>query len=196
VQDSAGDFCGEGLEFVERAAGGDAGLFQERRVEDKGAAVHEGMVGGLEWFAEAARGNVAGEQFFIKLQIGLKIEGVAGGPFLLFRQSGEKFAAKEDGILAQHGFGFTPASRERLGADDFEGASSESEGGFAAQQCEKVAIKSGMNLESVAAVFDDVGIDEAWDDTLATESFGEAQRKCGGGVESRWFFRRHVLRPW
>lgn len=174
LQDGAGDSGGKGFEFVKSAAGSDTGFFEERRVEDEGAAIHEGMVGGFEGLAEAASGSVAGQKFFVELQIGLKIESVSGGPFLLFGKGSQEFAAEEGGIFAQHRFGFTAANRQGFGAGDFERAGGEGESGFPVEQREQVAIKSRMDLKGVAAVFDDVGIDEAGDDALAVESVGEA----------------------
>lgn len=196
MEDGAGDFGGEGFEFIESAAGGDASFFEERGVQDEGAAVHKRVIGRFERFAVAARRSIAGEQFFIELQIGLKIESVAGGPLVLLGERGEELAAKSDRIFAEHGLGFSAAGGKRLGVGDFESAGRECESGFALEKRKQVAIQSRVDLKGVTAVFDDVGIDETGDDALAVETIGEAQREFGGSVEWEWFCRRHVLRPW
>lgn len=45
---------------------------------------------------------------------------------------------------------------------------------------EKVAIKAGVDLERVAAVFDDVGIDEARNAALAEQGVAELLGESGG----------------
>ena len=56
------------------------------------------------------------------------------------------------------------------------------------QKGEKIAIKSGVDLKAVAAVFHDIGIDEARNDALFEESGGETLREQEGEVWSVRFF--------
>src|SRR5215470_9585316 len=51
----ADNLGGEGFQIGEGAAGGDARLFQKRRVEHKGTAIHERMISGFVGFSGASR---------------------------------------------------------------------------------------------------------------------------------------------
>ena len=44
-----------------------------------------------------------------------------------------------------------------------------------------------MDLQTVAAVFDNVRINEVGDDAFAEEEFAEALRKKGGEIRGCWF---------
>ena len=61
------------------------------------------MVGHFEGFASTPRRGVAPDQLLVNLEVGLKIERIAGSPFLLAREGGEKFAAEYAGIFLRHG---------------------------------------------------------------------------------------------
>jgi hypothetical protein len=175
VQDGPSDFGGESLEFVERAARGDSSFFEERGVENEGAAIHEGMIGRFERLAEAASGSVASEKVLIQLQIRLKFESLSGRPSLLAGECGEKFAAEGDGILAKHRLGLAASGGKRFGVGDFESAGGKSECGLTLEESEEIAIKSGVDLKGVTAVFENVGVYETRNYALALECFGEAE---------------------
>jgi len=51
----------------------------------------------------------------------------------------------------------------------------------------KIAVEDSVHLQAVAAVFDDVGIDEAGNDAFADEGFAETLGENGGQVVRRRF---------
>src|SRR5882762_3155039 len=165
---------GEGFEIGKSAAGGDAGPFEERGVQDEGAAVHEGMIGGFERFARAAVGAGAGDKVFVHFQIGLKIEGVANVPALVAGEGREEFLAEGGSFLAFHGLGFAFVLGGQAADDNFEGTGSYGEKSFALEKIQKIAVENSVDLQAVAAVFNDVGIDKTGDDAFAKEGFAEA----------------------
>ncbi len=170
------------FEIGESAAGGEAGPFEEGGIEHKGATVHEGVVGGFEGFARAARGAGTSDEFFVHLKIGLELEGFANVPAVMAGEAGEKFSAERGGFLAGHGLGFAVVAGVLASSDDFQGARGDGEERFALQEIQKIAVEAGVYLQAVAAVFDDVGIDEAGDSALAEEGFAEALRERRGDI--------------
>jgi hypothetical protein len=68
--------------------GGDASFFHKRRVERQGTAVNEGMIGDFERLATALGCGSPGHDFFVS-EVGLKIQGIAGIPFLLASDGGD-----------------------------------------------------------------------------------------------------------
>lgn len=100
------NFGSEGFQVGEGAAGGDACFFEERGVEDEGATIHEGVVGGFVGFARTALDCGAGDQFFIHLQVGLKFKRFSHIPTLVAREGGEEFLAEGGSFLAGHRFLF------------------------------------------------------------------------------------------
>jgi len=165
---------GEGFEIGKSAAGGDAGPFEERGVQDEGAAVDEGMIGGFERFARAAVGAGAGDEVFVHFKIRLKIKGVADVPALVAGEACEEFLTECGCLLAGHGLGFAVVFTGQTADYDFEGAGNDGEQGFALEKIQKIAVEDGVDLQAVAAVFDDVGIDKTGNDALAKEGFAEA----------------------
>lgn len=101
-----GDLLGDSFEIGERAAGGDTGVFEERRIEEEGAAIDEGVVGGFEGFATAATSRGMREDAFVELQVGLKLQGGSHVPVLLASERGEEFAAEGRGVFAGERLGF------------------------------------------------------------------------------------------
>ncbi len=158
----------------EGTAGGEAGFFEEGRVEDEAAAVHEGVIGGFEGLARAARAGGAGDEIFVHFKIRLKIEGITDVPALVPGEAGEKFLAERGSFLPGHGLGFAIIIGVQAPGDDFERAGSDGEQGFALEKILKIAVEDGVDLQAVAAVFDDVGIHEAGDGAFADEGFTEA----------------------
>ena len=140
------------------------------------------MVGGFEGLARTACTRGASDEIFVHFKIRLKIEGIADVPALVAGEAGEKFLAEGGGFLPGHGLGFAIVFGVQSAGDDFEGAGGDGEQGFALEKIQKIAVEDSMDLQAVAAVFDDVGIDEAGDDALADEGFAEALRKNGGQV--------------
>jgi hypothetical protein len=165
---------GEFFQSLEGAAGGQAGLFEEGRIEDKATAINERMIGGFEGLARAARTGGASDNVFVHFQIRLKIEGVADVPALVAGEAREKFLAKGGGLLPGHGFGFAVVFGGHSPGNDFEGAGYDGKKGFALEKIQEIAIEHGVNLQAVAAVFNDIGIYEVGDDALAEERFTEA----------------------
>jgi len=180
----------EDYESFEGAAGGYAGFFEERRIENERTAVHEGMICGFEGFARALYAGSAGDEIFVHFQIGLKIQGVADVPALVARQAGEKFLTESRGFLAGHGLGFLVVIDVNPPSDNFEGPGSDGEKGFALEKIQEIAVEDGVDLQAVAAVLDDVRIDEVGDDAFAEEGFAEALgKKSGQVVGGRFGFR-------
>lgn len=71
--------------------------------------------------------------------------------------------------------------------DQIEGAGGDGKQSFALEEIEKVAVEAGMDLDGVAAVFDNVGIDEAGDAAFAEEGFAEMLGQGGGESVGRGF---------
>jgi len=105
-EDFGGQVRGDALEVGQGAAGGYAGVFEERGIEQEGAAVDEGMIGGAEGAAAAGMCRGAGEDALVHLQVGLKFQSGAGVPMLFAGEGGEEFLAKGGSVFAGHGFGF------------------------------------------------------------------------------------------
>ena len=80
---------------------------------------------------------------------------------------------------------------DEFGAGELEKTDGGGEERFALEKGEEVAIKRSMDLESVAAVLDDVGIDEARDEALLEQSFGEASGEVVGVAGVKFFVSRH-----
>lgn len=179
---------GEGFEVGEGAAGSQAGFFEERRVQDEGAAVHEGVIGGFKGFARTGRDVCARDQCFIHLQVGLKFERDAHIPLLVPIESGEEFLTKGGGFLARHGLGSGAIVLGNAPGDEFQGTGGDGEQGFALEKIEEVAIEAGMDLQRVATVFDNIGVDEARDTTFAEDGFAELLSEGGGKVARRGFW--------
>jgi hypothetical protein len=173
---------GESFQILKGAAGGKAGPLKERRIQDEGAAVHEGMIGGFEGLARAARTCSAGDEIFVHFQIRLKIEGVTDVPALVASEASEKFLAEGGSFLPSHRLGFAVVFGVEATGNNFEGAGGGGEQGFALEKILKIAVEHGVDLQAVAAMFDDVGIDEAGDGTFAEEGFAEALGKKSGQV--------------
>ena len=157
------------------------------------------MIGGLEGLAGAARGAGAGDKIFVHFQVRLKIEGVADVPALVAGEAGEEFLAKRGSFLAGHGLGFAIVVAVEAPGDNFEGAGSDGQQGFALEKIQKITVEDGVDLQAVAAVFDDVGIDEAGNDAFAEEGFAEALGEEGSRVVGGRFgfrFGRHEKFPY
>ena len=97
-------------------------------------------------------------------------------------KAGEKFLAKGGSLLPAHGLGFAVVFGVHAPSDEFEGTRGDGEQGFALEKVEKVAVENGVDLQAVAAVFDDVRIDEAGDGALAKEGLAEALGQKSGQV--------------
>lgn len=75
----------------------------------------------------------------------------------------------------------------------FEGTSSYGKERLALEELKKIAIEARVNLEGVAAVFDDVGVDKTRDAALTKEGLAEGLRERPCDVECRRFgFRQHA----
>jgi hypothetical protein len=182
TEDFGGNLGREGFETREGPAGGEARPFQEGGIEHESAAVHEGMIGGFEGFARTARTGGAGDEIFVHFKIRLKVEGVADVPAVVAREAGEKFLAEGGSFLPGHRLGFAVVFGVNPPGDNFYRADSDGEQSFTLEKIQEIAIENGVNLQAVAAVLDDVGIDEAGDGALAEEGFAEALREKGGQV--------------
>ena len=199
TEDFGGNLGSEGFETREGAAGGDAGPFEERGVQDEGAAVHEGMIGRFEGFARAARNGSARDEIFVHFEIGLKIEGVTDIPAVMTRETREKFLPKGRGLLPGHGLGFAVVFGVQASGYDFQGAGGDGEQGFALEKIQKIAVKNGVDLQAVTAVFNHIGIDEARDGAFAEEGFAEALGQNSGqfaGGRPGFRIRRHEKFPY
>ena len=104
-EDLGGEVSGDGFEAGEGMAGGYAGVFEERGIEQEGAAIDEGMIGGSKGFSAAGMRGGFGEDTFIHLQVGLKFESGSGVPVLFASKRSEEFLAKSSGVFAGQGFG-------------------------------------------------------------------------------------------
>lgn len=173
---------GEFFESGKRAACGQTRIFQKRRIQQEGAAIHERMVGCFKWLAAAAFVGSFREDRLIHLEIGLKLERSAGIPLLLTGQSGEKFLAESRGVFAGQRIELAFIACSGGPAEKVEGASRSSEERLALNQGEKIAVETSVNLQAVAAVLDNVGIDEARNDAVANKAFAEALRKKSSPV--------------
>jgi len=170
---------GDGFEVGQGAAGGYAGVFEERGIEQEGAAVDEGMIGGAEGASAAGMCRGAGEDALVHLQVGLKFQSGAGVPMLFAGEGGEEFLAKGGSVFAGHGFGFFVLRGGGTFGDQVECVGGHREERFALQESQEIFVKAGVDLQGVAAVFDDVGVDETGDDAAFDEGFAEALGECG-----------------
>ena len=171
---SRGDDVGsKGFEVDEGAAGGEAGFFEKRRIQDEGAAVDERVIGGFKGFARTASDICSGDEFFIHFQIRLKIEGIPDIPALVASEAGEEFLAEGGGVFAGHRLGSGGIVFGIAAGDELQSAGDDGEQGFALEKIEEISIEAGVDLQGVAAVFDDVGIDEAGDAAFAEDGFAE-----------------------
>jgi len=176
---------GDGFETRERTACRDAGVFEKRGIEQESAAIDEGVAGGFEGLATAATCRGMCQDPFVELQVGLKFERGSHIPALLTSERGEKFAAKGGGIFAGHRFGSAIFFRRGDGtfADQVESLRAHGDQSFALQQGQEIFIETRVDLQAVAAVVDNVGIDEAGNGALAdqgvTEVFGEGSGAIG-----------------
>jgi hypothetical protein len=179
---SSDNVGGEGFQVAEGAAGGQAGFFEERRVQDKGAAIDEGVIRGFERLAGPARKVCAGDEFFVHLQVGLKFKRDSHIPMLVTIQASEKSLTKGSGFLAGHGPGFGGVDFGSTAGDEFQGAGGDGEQCFALEKIQEIAVEAGMDLEGVATVLDDVGINEAGNAAFAEDSLAELLGEGGGEV--------------
>src|SRR5579859_5084911 len=137
VRSRRSDLClthnvgGQIFDFHQRSRGGNARFFHKRRIEHERAAVDEGMMGGFERLAAAARAGVAREYVFINLQIVLKIESVTGIPLLFTRKRQKKFATEKRRIFSGERHRFFACGR--AGANLFQQADDGGEQRFALQ---------------------------------------------------------------
>jgi hypothetical protein len=92
-------------------------------------------------------------------------------------EAGEKFLAKGGSFLPGHRLGFAVVIGMQAAGDNFEGARGDSEQRFALEKILKITVEDGVDLQAVAAVFDDIGIHEAGDRAFAEEGFAEALGK-------------------
>ena len=168
----------EGFEVGEGAAGCHAGLFEERRIEYKGTPIYERMVGGFVGLAREAGGG-AGDEFFVHLQIGLKLKRFTKIPAVMPREAGEIFFAESGALVASHGLGLCAIVGGNAASDEFESAGGNGEQSFALEKIEKIAVHAGVHLQRVAAVLDDVGIHEAGDGAFAEEGIAQELSESG-----------------
>jgi len=140
------------------------------------------MICGFERFARASRGAGPGDEFLVHLQVGLKLEGFAHIPMLMARERGEEFLTKGGGFFAGHGLGLFGFGRRGRVRDEFKGAGGDGEECFALKQVEKIAVQASVDLQRVAAVLDDVGIDKARDAAFAEEGFAQARSERRGDI--------------
>ena len=101
---------------------------------------------------------------------------------MMAREAGEEFLAEGRRFLPGHGLGFALVVRVQTAYDNFECARGDGEEGFALEKIQKVSVEDGVDLQAVAAMFDDVGIHEAGDGAFADEGFAEALGKKGSQV--------------
>jgi len=131
------------------------------------------MICHFEGFSRAARGSCSRQNRLIHLQIRLKFQSVAGIPTLLAGEGGKI-------LLLEGGSEFALCLRGDLcdalrGSfrGNFQSAGGHRQQGFALQQGQKIAIECGVDLETIAAVFNDIGIDKARNDALAEQGFAQ-----------------------
>ena len=82
--------------------------------------------------------------------------------------------AKGNSVLAWHGFELFVLRRCGALSDQIESMGTHGQERFALEQSEQILVEAGMNLQRVAAVFHDVRINEARNDTALNEGFAEA----------------------
>lgn len=132
---------GDGFEVAQGAGGGDAGVFEERGVEQEGAAIDERMIGGFEGLAGATLSGTS-EDAFVHLEIGLEFESGASVPVLHPSEGVEKFAAEGGSIGARERLGFELAifGGDGTASDQIERVSGHSEKRFAVEEGEEVLV--------------------------------------------------------
>lgn len=187
VENFGGDARGQRFDFGQCVAGGDAGFFHKRRIQNKGAAVDEGMIGDFEGFAPALRSGRAGDNFLVHLQVRLKIERFAGVPLLPAGDGGDVLFAEEGGVSAAERFVSCRGTGLAAFGDQFENFGGKGEERFAMEESEEIAIQGSVNLQAIAAVLFDVGVDEAGDEALAGEGLAELLGELWGEVGRREF---------
>ena len=122
----------------------------------------------------------------------MKIEGISNIPALVASEAGEEFLAEGGGVFAGHRFGSGGIVIGIASGDELQGAGDDGEQSFALEKVEEISIEAGVDLQGVAAVFDDVGIDEAGDAAFAEDGFAELLGEGGGEVPRCGFwFRCH-----
>ena len=109
----------------------------------------------------------------------MEFQGGTAIPVLLAGEGSEEFLAERNSLLSLHRRNFPTIARGRAASGQFERLRGGRQQCLALQQGQKVAIETGVDLQGVAAVLDDVGIHKAWHDALAKQ--GLAQLLCEDG---------------
>lgn len=182
LHDHFGDFGSEGLHIAEGAARGHARFFHKRRIQNEGAAIDKGMIGDFEGFAFSLRCGPARKNFLIHYQIGLKREGITRIPALVAGQGTEEFLAKRKGVLPFHWFEFGVFRSDATLAHDVQRSRGTGKQRLPLQQSEQVAVQGRVNLQTVAAMLDDIRIDETRNETLTNERFAQPLSQMSGDV--------------
>ena len=99
---------------------------------------------------------------------------------MVAREGGEEFLAEGRGFLAGHGFGFFLIVFRGTVGEEIESAGRDGEQGFSLEKMKKIAVEGGVDLQGVAAMLDDVRVNEAGDAALAEEGFAELPSESGG----------------
>jgi hypothetical protein len=182
LHDDFGDFGSEGLHIAEGAACGHASVFHKRRIQNEGAAIDKGMIGDFEGFAFSLRCGPARKNFLIHYQIGLKLKGITRIPALEARQGTEEFLAKRKGVLPFHWFEFGVFRGGTTLAHDVQRSRGTGKQRFPLQQSKQVAVQGRVNLQTVAAMLDDIRIDESRNETLTNKRFAQPLGQMSGDV--------------
>ena len=140
------------------------------------------MIGDFEGFALSLRCRPARKNFLIHYQIGLKLKGITRIPALVAGQGAEEFLAKRKGLLAFHWFEFGVFSSDATLAHDVQRSRGTGKQRLALQQSEQVAVQGRVNLQTVAAMLDDIRIDEARNETLTNQRFAQPLSQMSGDV--------------
>lgn len=182
MKDSPGNFRGERFQAGERAAGGEARFFQERRIQKESATIDEGVNCYLKRFSCAPGRTSLRQDGLIHLQVRLKLQSVACIPPLLAGESREVFLLESSGKFAPRLRGRLCATLRGSFRGNFQSAGGHRQKGLTLQQGQKIAIKCGVHLKTIAAVFDDIGINKARNDALAKQSFSQALCQKSGEI--------------
>ena len=177
-----GNFGSEGLHIAEGPACGHASFLHKRRIQNKGAAIDKGMIGDFEGFAFSLRCRSTRKNFLIHYQIRLKLQGITRIPALVARQGTEEFLAKRKGVLPFHWFEFGVFRGDATLAHDVQGSRGTGKQRFPLQQSKQVAVQGRVNLQTVAAMLNDIRIDEARNETLTNERFAQPLGQMSGDV--------------
>ena len=148
------------------------------------------MIGHLEWFTCAPGRASFRQNRLIHLQIRLKFQSIAGIPTLLARQGREILLLEGGGEFAFRLRGDLCDALRGSFRGNFQSAGGHRQQGFALQQGQKIAIECGVDLETIAAVFDDIGIDKARNNALAEQGFTQALGQKSGEIGGVGFGRR------